>query len=109
MVHHSIVQKDNMPTILSLPSTVQKFERDDKIVFINPDIPSWLVTNKNGELLISLCNGSTSVEDIVDVFSESQGEEYRKEVEEFFHLAIASRIFELPVKGAVPIEVEDNI
>ena len=95
-----------MPTILSLPSTVQKFERDDKIVFINPDIPSWLVTNKNGELLISLCNGSTSVEDIVDVFSESQGEEYRKEVEDFFHLAIASRIFELPVKGAVPIEVE---
>lgn len=95
-----------MPTILSLPSTVQKFERKGKIVFVNPDIPSWLVTNKNGELLISLCNGSTSVEDIVDAFSESQGEEYRKEVGEFFHQAIASRIFELPPKGAVPIEVE---
>lgn len=95
-----------MPTILTLPSAVQKFERKDKVVFINPDIPSWLVTNKNGEFLISLCNGSASVEDIVDAFSESQGEEYRKEIENFYHQAIASRIFELPAKGTVPMTEE---
>ncbi len=92
--------------VLTLPSTVQKFERKDKIVFINPDIPSWLVTNKNGEFLISLCDGSNSVEDITEAFAESQGDEYRKEVEEFFHQAITSRIFELPAKGSVPIEME---
>ena len=95
-----------MPTLLTLPSAVQRFVRKDKIVFINPIIPSWLVTNKNGEFLISLCDGSTCVEDIVDAFSESQGEGYRKKVEEFFRQAIASRIFEKPAKGAVPIKEE---
>ena len=95
-----------MHTILSLPSTVQKFERKDKIVFVNPDIPSWLVTNKNGALLMSLCDGSTSVEDIVDAFCESQGEELSEKVEEFFRQAVASRIFEMPEKGSVPIKEE---
>ena len=95
-----------MPTILSLPSTVQKFERQDKIVFINPDIPSWLVTNKNGEFLISLCDGTNSVEDIEDAFIESQGEAYRRDVEEFFHQAISSKLFELPPIGHLPIKKE---
>lgn len=95
-----------MPTFLSLPSTVQKFERNDKVVFINPDIPAWLVTNKNGELLLSLCNGSSSMEDIVDAFAESMGEDYRKDVEGFFHQAIASKIFEMPAEGSIPIKEE---
>lgn len=95
-----------MPTFLSLPAAVRKFERKNKIVFINPDIPSWLVTNKNGDFLISLCDGSNSVEDIVDAFVESQGETFRRVVEDFFRQAIASKIFELPAEGCVPIKME---
>ena len=46
------------------------------------------------------------MEDIVDAFAESLGENYRKDAEGFFNEAIASRIFESPTEGSIPVKEE---
>ncbi len=46
------------------------------------------------------------MEDIVDAFAESLGENYRKDAEGFFNEAIASRIFESPTEGSIPVKDE---
>ena len=95
-----------MSVTLSLPSSIERIERDDKVLFFNPEVPSWLVTNHNGALLLSLCDGANSVSDILSSLLETQGREAYEQGRKFFQEAIASRLFEVPLDSELPIMEE---
>lgn len=95
-----------MPTFLKLPPSVEQIERGDKVIFLNPEMPAWLVTNANGASLLSLCNGENAVEDILAAIGDDFGSDVRVTADHFFHEAKASGIFEQPAKGDIPITEE---
>ena len=88
---------------LTLPSTVQRIDEGNKIIFFNPDIPSWIVTDSNGATLLSLCDGTMSGDEIVGLFKEEYGIEAAETVDKFLKYAIESRLFDVPPSGEVPI------
>lgn len=58
----------------SLPASVKCFEAGDKIVYINGDIPAWIVTDRIGQLVLSLFDGQRTAADIVDIVKFSEGD-----------------------------------
>ena len=88
---------------LLLPSTVQRIDEGEKTIFFNPDVPSWVVTDRNGALLLSLCNGSLTQEEMVGLLEEEYGGEAADMVDRFFRHAIESRLFDTPSPGETPI------
>ncbi len=88
---------------LLLPSVVQRIEEKGKIIFFNPDVPSWVVTDPNGATLLSLCNGTMSAGEIASLFEEEYGREAADTVSRFLRYALDSRLFETPPAGEVPI------
>lgn len=99
-----VVAVDNMPIYLRLPKSVQRFERGDKIVYINPDVPSWVVSNHNGDLVLSLCNGDYSTDEIVEQFRAQYGNSVANDIQYFISKLIESRLFEIPPESQVPIK-----
>ena len=89
-----------------LPENVSQIERDGKILFFNPDIPSWMVTNANGAFLLSLCNGENSVADILEGVSSLGNPELVNSATAFFLEAEASGIFRMPATDAIPVRQE---
>ncbi|MBF0108703.1 MAG: radical SAM protein [Magnetococcales bacterium] len=59
-------------------------EKATKHLFLNPQVPDWLIVNSNGGLLLSRCNGEASVEEIA-VFCGAQ----MSDVETLFERAAA--------------------
>ena len=98
-----------MSIILKLPASIERIERGDKVLFFNPEVPSWLVTNSNGALLLSLCDGNNSLDEILSSLLESNGREAYELGNAFFREAIGSKIFDVPVRGTVPIHEERQV
>ena len=72
-----------MPIIqrrLKLPIDVVKKKKGDKVLFLSPSVPDWVVVSKNGAAILQLCNGKRTVEDISDALS-TFGRKYSKEEE----------------------------
>ena len=86
-----------------LPSNIARYEKEDKVLYLNPDIPSWVVVNKNSSMLLDLCNGENEIEDIIESYISVAGEKDRKSVVSFFNGIIRSGIFGIPAKGEIPI------
>lgn len=95
-----------MSVKIKLPDDITRIEKEDKILFFNPDIPAWLVTNQNGAFLLSLCDGDNSVSDIVDALKETNGIEFAAKAKLFFDEAIASGVFDEPIASSIPIKQE---
>ena len=91
---------------IKLPSNIKRIEKENKILFFNPDIPAWLVTNTNGSLLLSLCDGTNTVSEIIDALAETKGVNEAIKAKLFFDEAIASGIFEEPILFTTPIRHE---
>ena len=91
---------------LKLPTYIKRIEKDDKILFFNPKIPAWLVTNKNGAFLLSLCDGNNTVSDIVDAIAETKGIDEAAKAKQFFDEAIVSGVFDDPISSSLPIKQE---
>lgn len=91
---------------LKLPTGIKRIEKEDKILFFNPNIPSWLVTNQNGAFLLSLCDGTNTVSDIVDALAETNGIDEAAKAKRFFDEAIVSGIFDNPISSTIPIKQE---
>lgn len=83
---------------------IKKFIRDDKFVFINPDVPSWIVTNRNGDVLLSLLKNGFSEEEIIDQFKESHGPKVAKKVASFIRYCSYVGLFSTPSNEEVPIK-----
>lgn len=78
-----------------LPRNIKRIKKGDKILLFNPTVPSWLVTNKNGELILSFCNGKRSFNEIVELFCTKYGKEHKEIVKKFLLEANNSRIFQI--------------
>jgi len=49
-----------------MPTEVVTFYEDGKHIFLYPTKPDWIVTNRNGAILLSKCNGKLKIRDILD-------------------------------------------
>lgn len=94
---------------LKLPTDIMRIEKENRVLFFNPNIPSWLVTNQNGAFLLSLCDGNNSVSDIVDALEETNGIDEATKAKQFFDEAIVSGIFDNPISSTIPIKQEKQI
>jgi hypothetical protein len=52
-------------TKLKLDDGLLYAEKNGKHLFLQPNIPDWIVVNSNGAILLSRCDGKTSLEEIV--------------------------------------------
>jgi radical SAM protein with 4Fe4S-binding SPASM domain len=90
-------QEHDLPFVMRekwrLPDCVTRIDRDDKVLLFNARVPSWLVTNANGALLLSLCDGQNTIDDIVEAYIQNEGAEHEEEVRRFFVLAQQSGLF----------------
>lgn len=81
-----------------LPLNIQRFERENKIILINPEIPAWVVTNELGEVIIKLFDGTNSIDDIAEIVTSELNSLSKSDVLKFLNSVIESRIFETPQK-----------
>jgi len=86
-----------------LPKNIAKYEKDDRVLYINPDIPAWVVVNKSSSILLELCDGENELNDIIESYVDVTGEGNRAKIISFFDNVIRSGIFGRPQKGAIPI------
>lgn len=91
--------------VLRLPENLTVIEREGKVLFFNPDMPAWMVTNSNGAFLLSLCDGKNTLGDIMAAISEEMPEQL-DEARQFFFEALQSGIFDRPDEGECPIRQE---
>lgn len=85
---------------LLLPK-LHRIEKNGKIIFINPTKPSWIVTNTNGEYILSFINGFCTKESIISNFCERNGEQFKNKVSFFLDYVIESGL--LDVSNNFPI------
>ena len=103
VVHLSTVEVIDMNGKYILPSNIVRYEKEDKVLYLNPDIPSWVVVNKDSSLLLELCDGDNEIEEIMESYVSVAGEEKRNDITNFFKGVIRSGIFGIPKKGDIPI------
>lgn len=105
VVHLLTVEVIDMDTKYKykLPANIARYEKEDKVLYLNPDIPSWVVVSKDSSLLLELCDGDNEIGDIIESYVSVAGEEKRKSATLFFEGVIRSGIFGIPQKGDTPI------
>lgn len=75
---------------LSLSPHVQEIHRGDKYIFINPNIPRWIVTDELGKLILSLFNGENSYDEIISTAIEGLGDNKREKILSFCSSVLSS-------------------
>jgi radical SAM protein with 4Fe4S-binding SPASM domain len=53
--------------VYSVAPDVRYISRDEQHLFVNPELPDWLLLNTNGALLLSLFDGVRSLEDVIGI------------------------------------------
>lgn len=71
-------------------------KKKNKYLFLNPDIPDWIVTNSNGASALKLCNGKRTVEEISKIISRFARRDTTEEIQNFFKEIISKSNFFLP-------------
>ena len=75
---------------LRLSPHVQEIHRGDKYIFINPNIPRWIVTDELGKLILSLFNGENSYDEIISTAIEGLGDNKRGKILSFCSSILSS-------------------
>lgn len=75
---------------LRLSPHIQEIHRGDKYIFINPNIPRWIVTDELGKLILSLFNGENSYEEIISTAIEGLGDNKREKILSFCSSILSS-------------------
>lgn len=78
---------------LRLPRDVIKIKKNDKILFLNPNIPDWIVVSKNAAAVLKLCNGKRTVGDISESLSSFRRKVSNKEIIAFFENILSNTTF----------------
>lgn len=73
---------------------VKEIHRGDKYIFINPNLPRWIVTNDLGRLVLSLFNGENSYDEIVATAVEGLGESRRDKIRSFCESILTSGLLD---------------
>lgn len=82
--------------IYKLPANLQRFKQGDKIILINPEVPSWIVTNELGEIILKLFDGLNSIDDVREIVIDELGDIDNLDI--FLDNVIKTRLFEIPKK-----------
>jgi len=91
-----------LQTKLKLPDNFVKKKKGDKVLFINPLAPGWVVVNQDGAAIIQLCNGKRTIEDISESLSTFWKKNSKNEIIEFFENIISNTNFFSQVNTEVP-------
>lgn len=75
---------------LRLSPHIQEIHRGDKYIFINPNIPRWIVTDELGKLILSLFNGENSYDEIISTAIEGLGDNKREKILSFCSSILSS-------------------
>ena len=67
-----------------LPDNHIVLNRDNKVLFLNPSAPDWIVVTKNGAAILKLCNGKRTVEDISKALSRFWSGISKEDIVNFF-------------------------
>ena len=59
----------NNPLRPELPDETVVFTEGDKVLFLIPSKPDWVIVNKNTALALALCNGNNTINDIKEKLS----------------------------------------
>ena len=86
----------------SLSPYVQKIERGNRIIYINPNIPRWVVTDACGDLVMSLFDGASTIDEIIETAVSGLGEEQRNRVTSFCDLVMNSGLMDHVPPGNNP-------
>ena len=81
---------------LTLPSDLVKVENGEKVLFLNPSAPDWIVVSKNGAAILHLCNGKRTVEDISESLSTFWRKSSKAEIVKFIENIISNTTFFSP-------------
>lgn len=84
----------------SLSPYIHIVERDSKYIYINPNIPRWVVTDSLGNLILSLFNGQNTLKEIEDIAISGLNESYRSRIKEFCKLVVESGILDHIAPGS---------
>ena len=88
---------------LLLPHHVKRIEEGGKVIFFNPDIPSWVVTDENGAALLSLCDGTMTAAEMAAAMEPVYGTDAARLVKAFLDHAVEAHLFDVADSGEVPI------
>lgn len=92
---------------LKLSPRVQIIERGDKYIFINPELPAWVVTDKIGSIIISLFDGNRSLNQIIELTLEGLGKSNEVRARQFCNEIVKSGLLNdfkaSPKEGRMPL------
>lgn len=81
---------------LKLPNDFVKIENGERVLFLNPSAPDWIVVSKNGAAILQLCNGKRTVEDISESLSMFWRKGSKAEIIKFIESIISDTTFFSP-------------
>ncbi len=73
---------------------VKVIPRGDRLIYINPNIPRWIVTDKIGELILSMFDGTNTYEQIVETAIEGFGRKYEIQIRRFCNHILSSGLLD---------------
>jgi radical SAM protein with 4Fe4S-binding SPASM domain len=85
------VEKELLELKLKIPESSVTLQKEDKYLFLIPEKPEWIVTNRNGAIALEKCDGVKTINEIINELDENRREEltgfFRDIVENtrFFH------------------------
>jgi len=80
-----------------LPAEFVKIRKGDKVLFLNPNVPDWIVVNQNGAAILQLFNGKRTVEDISESLSTFWRKGSKAEIIKFIENIISETTFFSPL------------
>jgi len=80
---------------LSLSHDIFISQKNDKYLFLNPNLPDWLVVNENAAYILSQCDGKNSVYDIAKKINRLGRNDITSEVENLIKKALSNSIITL--------------
>lgn len=83
-----------MQEALKMSPHVQVISRGDKLIYINPNIPRWIVTDYAGSLILSLFDGTNSYEEILNTAIEGFGKSNEKKITKFCSSILSSGLLD---------------
>ena len=77
---------------LKLADGILHFERNNKHLFFVPDIPNWMVVNKNSAILLFSCDGTKTEDEICNTFAIQEHE--REDVRSLFNEGLKRNVLQ---------------
>ncbi|HEY9160229.1 MAG TPA: radical SAM protein [Desulfomonilia bacterium] len=81
---------------LKLPNDFVKIKKGNKVLFLKPSAPDWIVVSKNGAAILQLCNGKRTVEDISESLSMFWRKDSKEKIIKFLENTISNTTFFAP-------------